>query len=82
MIDILSVKAGDRIEYQSYRCSESLRDERFTGIYQDYMFWSPDERPIELWLNLIGQEPRNMGMKIFIRASQVTNVYAYQEGEK
>lgn len=70
MIDIFNIKPGDIVEYGPYLCSESLKETRSTGIYQDFMFWSPDERPVEMWLNLINPE----GQKIFIRASQVTNV--------
>lgn len=71
MIDIFDIREGDRVEYGPYICSESLEDERSTGIYQDFMFWSPDERPIELWVNLLNAK----GQEICVRASQVTNVF-------
>ena len=71
MIDIFTIQQGDIVEYGPYQCSESLKDERYTGVYQDFMFWSPDERPVELWVNLINQK----GQKIFTRVSQVTNVF-------
>ncbi|HEX3639900.1 MAG TPA: hypothetical protein VHV10_01275 [Ktedonobacteraceae bacterium] len=75
MIDILTIEQGDIIEYRCLVCSESLKNERYTGIYQDFMFWSPDERPIEMWLNLIGQGNHKAGLRISIRASQVTKVF-------
>jgi len=80
MIDILTVKKGDLVEYGPYICSESLKDNRYLGIYQDFMFWSPDERPVELWVNLIAvdsgsHDHRPSGAEIFTRASQVTNVF-------
>lgn len=74
MIDIFSIQQGDIVEYGPYLCSESLKGNRYTGTYQDFMFWSPDERPIEMWVNLLNQK----GLKIIVRASQVTNVFSQQ----
>lgn len=71
MIDILSINKGDIVEYENYCCSDSLKNERSFGIYQDFMFWSPDDRPVELWVNFIGKD----GMKMFVRASQIINVF-------
>lgn len=80
MIDILTINKGDLVEYGPYQCSESLKNERSLGLYQDFMYWSPDERPVELWVNLIAvnassRDPRPSGAKIFVRASQVTRVF-------
>jgi hypothetical protein len=71
VIDMFSIQPGDMVLYKSYRCSESLSHERFTGIYQDFMLWSPDERPVELWVILTKQS----GQRVFVRASQVVNVF-------
>ena len=79
MIDIFTIRKGDKVEYQCYICSESLRDKRYYGIYQDYTFWSPDGRQVEMWLELIGLDPSAVGLRIGIRASQVTNVYRDRE---
>jgi hypothetical protein len=83
MIDIFSIRKGDLVEYGPYLCSESLKDNRSIGLYEDFMYWSPDERPVELWVNLIGvnagEQPYQTGTKIFVRASQVTKVIPGQE---
>lgn len=75
MIDIFTIKPGDRVEYGPYLCSKGLENERSYGIYRDFAYWSPDERPIELWLDLTRESESGKGMSIRIRASQVTNVY-------
>ena len=77
MIDILSIRQGDIIEYGPYICSESLENERYTGTYQDFSFRSPDERPIEMWIVL--KERPGEAYRRLIRASQVTNVYPQEE---
>jgi hypothetical protein len=78
-IDILSARSGDIVIYENYLCSASLRDDHFVGIYQDFTYWSPDERPVELWVNLIGRNEIDLGLKIFIRASQVVHIYKGSE---
>jgi hypothetical protein len=79
MIDIFTANVGDQVEYQNYLCSESLQDEKYHGIYQGFTFWSPDGRPLEMWIDLIGQEQHNAGLSIRIRASQVTDVHSKKE---
>ena len=74
-IDIFSARPGDIVIYENYLCSESLRDEHFVGIYQSFEYWTPDERPLELWVHMIGRNKRNLGMEIFVRASQVVHIY-------
>jgi hypothetical protein len=71
MIDIFNAQKGDLISYQRYLCSESLKDEPRTGIYQGYTYWSPDGRPIELWVEVLSQE----GIRKLVRASQIVQVY-------
>jgi hypothetical protein len=46
-IDILSARPGDI--YGGYSSSEAIRDACLVGIYQGFEYWTPDERPLELW---------------------------------
>jgi hypothetical protein len=48
-IDIFSARPGDIVIYGGYSSSEILRDARFVGIYRGFEYWTPDERPLELW---------------------------------
>lgn len=73
--DILTIQQGDFVEYQPYRCSPNLEATRSTGIYHSFTFWSPDERPVELWLEITGLSEPGKGLTKRIRSSQVTNVY-------
>ncbi len=75
MIDFLAIQVGDTVEYGPYLCSKELEDERFTGTYQGFDFWAPDDRPAELWVELIKHQEPGKGMKIRVRASQVTHVW-------
>lgn len=81
-IDILSASPGDIVIYGPYLSSESLRDEHFVGIYQNFEYWTPDGRPLELWVHMISRNKRNLGMKIFVRASQVVHIYRGNTGER
>jgi hypothetical protein len=82
MIDLLAVQIGDTVEYKNYQCSASLEQERFTGTYQGFDFWAPDERPAELWIELIAHREDVKGMKIRVRASQITNVWPGLAGKE
>lgn len=75
MIDLLTIQVGDIVEYGPYICSKGLEDERFTGTYRGFDFWAPDDRPAEVWIDLIAHRDDVKGMKIRVRASQITNVW-------
>jgi hypothetical protein len=78
MIDILTIQKGDIIEYGPYRSSASLEHTRSYGIYQDFMWWSPDERPLELWVNFLKLwEPSKLVR--FCRASQIIRTWPSAE---
>lgn len=82
MIDLLTVQIGDTVEYGPYQCSKNLEHERFTGTYQGFDFWSPDERPAEIWLDLLSLHEPSKGLAIRVRASQVTQVWHSQASQK
>jgi len=48
-IDIFSARPGDIVIYGGYSSSETLRAACFVGIYRGFEYWTPDERPLELW---------------------------------
>jgi hypothetical protein len=78
-IDIFSARPGDIVIYGGYINSESLRDECFVGIYQSFEYWTPDERPLKLWVQMIGRNKDDLDTKIFIRANQVIHIYKGNE---
>jgi hypothetical protein len=82
MIDLLAVQIGDTVEYKNYQCSASLEQERFTGTYQGFDFWAPDERPAELWIELIKHQEPMHGKLIRVRATQVTNIWPGLAGKE
>jgi hypothetical protein len=49
-IVIFSARPGDIVIYGGHSSSEALCDACFAGIYQDFEYWTPDERPLELWV--------------------------------
>ncbi len=78
-IDIFSARPGDIVIYGGYSSSEALRDACFVGIYQGFEYWTPDERPLELWVQMIGRNKDDLGMEILVSASQVIHIYKGNE---